>query len=366
MAYYLTLFSPETYEAFTASDRTISGFRDRHKNAATGIKPGDRLLCYLTKLSRWIGVLEVQSPFFVDNSPIFHPDNDPFTIRFQVKPVIWLHKEQAIPIHEDIVWDKLSFTKDHDRTSSTWTGKFRTSLIRIPDSDALFLDDLLHQQLEAPKLYPIDEEKYSRLLPRSVRTTSGTVAVTVPTEEKNEAKPDSCTHPRQSIEIQRQLAKIGEQMGFQIWIPRSDRSAILQNWSPSPGTLLDVLPLNYDETTLKTVEQIDLLWLKGRSIRRAFEVEHTTAVYSGLLRMADLLALQPNMDINLHIVAPAERRDKVLQEIQRPVFSLLEKGPLSESCSYLSYDSVVELAANQKLSHMSDSILEDYEELSEQ
>ena len=68
--------------------------------------------------------------------------------------------------------------------------------------------------------------------------------------------------------------------------------------------LLDVLPLNYDDTTLRTVEQIDVLWLKGRSMARAFEIEHTTAVYSGLLRMADLLALQPNMDIRLHIVAP--------------------------------------------------------------
>jgi hypothetical protein len=26
-------------------------------------------------------------------------------------------------------------------------------------------------------------------------------------------------------------------------------------------------------------------------------VEHTTSIYSGILRMADLLALQPNMDI---------------------------------------------------------------------
>src|SRR5204863_5952004 len=103
------------------------------------------------------------------------------------------------------------------------------------------------------------------------------------------------------------------------------------------------LPLNYDETTLKTIEQIDVLWLRGRSIRRAFEVEHTTSVYSGILRMADLLALQPNMDIRLHIVAPESRREKVFQEIRRPVFSFLDRGPLSESCSLLSYDSVQEL-----------------------
>ena len=53
-----------------------------------------------------------------------------------------------------------------------------------------------------------------------------------------------------------------------------------------------------------------MIWLKRRAIIRAFEVEHTTAVYSGILRMADLLALQPNMDINLHIVAPSSETRK--------------------------------------------------------
>ena len=59
---------------------------------------------------------------------------------------------------------------------------------------------------------------------------------------------------------------------------------------------LSVLPLNYNEPTLQTIEQIDVLWLRGRAIVRAFEVEHTTAVYSGILRMVDLLALQPICD----------------------------------------------------------------------
>jgi hypothetical protein len=129
---------------------------------------------------------------------------------------------------------------------------------------------------------------------------------------------------------------------------------------------LDRLPLNYDETTLRTVEQIDVLWLKGRSIRRAFEVEHTTSVYSGILRMADLLALQPNMDIKLHIVAPAARREKVWQELRRPVFSLLERGPLSESCTYLSYDSVREIGKQPHLSHMNETVLDEYEEEAEE
>jgi hypothetical protein len=123
--------------------------------------------------------------------------------------------------------------------------------------------------------------------------------------------------------------------------------------------------LNYDETTLRTIEQIDVLWLKRRSIVRAFEVEHTTSIYSGILRMADLLALQPNMDIKLHIVAPSSRRDKVFQEITRPVFSLLERGPLSERCTYIPYEAVRELAQLKHLEHFSDSVLEEYTEEAE-
>ncbi len=105
-----------------------------------------------------------------------------------------------------------------------------------------------------------------------------------------------------------------------------------------------------------------MLWIRGRYIVRAFEVEHTTSVYSGILRMADLLALQPNVDIRLHIVAPLERREKVFQEIRRPVFSLLEKGPLAESCTYISYDSLRELASQKHLAHFSDSVLDEYAE----
>jgi hypothetical protein len=142
-----------------------------------------------------------------------------------------------------------------------------------------------------------------------------------------------------------------------VWVPRSDRGRVEAALDGDDVVLLDSLPLNYDETTIRTIEQIDVLWLKGRAIQRAFEVEHTTSIYSGILRMADLLALQPNMDIRLHIVAPQARREKVFTEIRRPVFSLLDRGPLADSCTYISYESLRELAGEKLLAHLSDSVL---------
>jgi hypothetical protein len=39
----------------------------------------------------------------------------------------------------------------------------------------------------------------------------------------------------------------------------------------------------------------------------AFQIEITTSIYSGLLRLADLLARQPNLNITLFLVAPEDR-----------------------------------------------------------
>ncbi len=200
----------------------------------------------------------------------------------------------------------------------------------------------------------------------TVKRADKDVSVIVPTvpddDEEEEADKESV---RESMQIQALIAKIGTIMGYSIWLPKADRGRVLRVWKAKPGELLQELPLGYDPTTTKTIEQIDVIWLKKRSIVRAFEVEHTTSVYSGLLRMADLVALQPNINIKLHIVAPAEKQEKVLQEIRRPVFSLLEGRALSEMCSYLSYDDIKDISELKHLGHLSGEVIEDYEERAE-
>jgi hypothetical protein len=57
--------------------------------------------------------------------------------------------------------------------------------------------------------------------------------------------------------------------------------------------------------------------------------------------MSDLLALQPNLSINLFLVAPDDRRDKVENELMRPTFKLRER-PLASICGFLGFDSLVE------------------------
>ena len=338
MAYFLDLFAPETWQAFRETGATVTGFRERHlRLARERVKEGDIFLCYLTRLSRWCGVLQAESEAYHDDSSI-HDVLDPFTVRFKVKPLVILDPELAIPIRDDQVWDSLTITNQFEKGTQYWTGFFRASLNRIEEDDGSYLVELLNKQLSHPDSYPLtDKDKRQLARRRTVRTLDREVEVEVPDDEDEESplesetsEPTAVPDSRTSIQYQAKVAQIGTEMGFHIWVPRNDRARVLEHIPTNMHEkFLDLLPLNYDDTTLRTVEQIDVLWLeKGRSMARAFEIEHTTAIYSGLLRMADLLALQPNMNIRLHIVAPGDKRERVLREIRRPVFSLLDRGPL--------------------------------------
>lgn len=361
MAYYIDLFSPETYGAFASSDRKISGFRMRQLGTAASVKPGDKLICYMTKLSRWVGVLEVASNYFLDGTPIFQAAPDPFQVRFLVDVQVWLSPEQSIPIRHDSCWKHLSFTREYNRNSSNWTGTIRNSLRRLSDEDGQYLEELLLKQKTAPKEFPLSPLDKKKLQPSFVNSEAGPISVSIPDDEGRAS--DRAGAEAGHVQMQAAIADIGDRMGFKIWVPRSDRQRVLEVWRPtSDAVLLERLPLNFDQVTLKIIENIDVLWIRRRAIFHAFEIEHTTSIYSGLLRMADLMTLQPNLSIRAHIVAPAARRTKVLQEISRPVFSLIESGPMSESCSYLSYDAVTALHGEKNLHHLNDSVLDEYAE----
>ena len=338
MNYHLVHFTAHTWTAFQGHGSTVSGFPESAKTRAAKVKVGDVFICYLVGLSRWCGAIEVLEGPYVDHSPIFSPVNDKYVVRFRVKPLVILDAEYAIPIGE--LWNQLNRTRgiDRSRTGWAWTAHLTGSLAPVDVSDGQLLVQRLLDQARERKPFPLDAAGKRLLLQQPVMTPRGAVEVVIPDDseevieatEEQEGGSSLAKAVRDSIGVQAALATIGATMGYSIWVPRNNRAAVRSQMSDAESAkLLDVLPLNYEDTTLRTVEQIDLIWLRGRSIVRAFEIEHTTAVYSGLLRMADLLALQPNIDIRLHIVADEAKREKVFREIKRPVFSLLENGALS-------------------------------------
>ncbi len=369
MNYFVDLFSPETSKFFEKSDKSVTGFRDSKRVISyvdnQNIGPGDKFICYVTRVQRFIGVLEAIGQRYIDETPLFQEEDDPFTLRFKVKPIVWLPLEKAIPIREDFLWNNLSFTKERQRGNSDWAYMVFSSPRAWPKEDCELLEKELIKQSEKLHEYAFTENDEKNLKRTTVRVKKSLFSVQIPEDDSasvvgQEKRED---YVRESIKIQAKLSEIGVKLGFNIWLPKNDRSAVLNVWNPNNNCeLLGKLPFSFDETTMRTIMNIDVLWVKNRTIARAFEVEGTTSIYSGILRMADLFALLPNVDIKIHIVAHEERRNEVFKQISRPVFSVMEKGPLAKLCSYISYDSVYKLAKENRLEYMKDDIIESYEE----
>ena len=377
MTYFVDVFSVATYEEFSCTDKAQAGFHPKRRAWVMKIKPGDKLLCYLKGVSCWIGVLEVTGPM-VDNGG--EDEADEFSLKFPVKPLVWLGKGQLLPIKRDDVWTALSFTKNITPGAGGWNAIVRSSGVRLPSSDGELLERRLASQQQQGLADGIADDDWEKLRGFKVEIHGKSVSVEIPepdiTDEESAQTTDtapsgnhagdsnaSAALVRTSHKMQAHLADIGLAMGFQVWIPKADREPVLSEMLTD--SLLESLPFTQfsnAEPTLKTIEQIDVLWLSKKTIVRAFEVEHTTAVYSGILRMADLLALQPNFHTRLHIVAPEERRKKVFQELRRPAFSVFEQGPLSKLCSYLPYEKVQELAEDPNLEYLKPEVLDKLEE----
>lgn len=267
MAYYLDLFTPETWSRFREHGEDVSGFRLRQKKSADKIKPGDIFLCYLVKVSRWAGALEILSDAFLDDTPVFD-DPDPYQVRFKVRPIVTFPLEQAVPIDAEGLWELLSLTKDIKKRVAGWAqhANLRASLRKIDSADGKLILAALQKQAEQGKTYSLSAAEQRRISSKKViRTADRDVIVEVPDEE-DEAAVDSAEEyapedTRESHYMQAMLAMIGHAMGFRIWVPKADRQKVRNCLSGEEvqEAFLEALPLNYDDATFRTIRQIDVI-----------------------------------------------------------------------------------------------------------
>lgn len=315
-----------------------TGFRESQKKRAESVKPGDRFICYVTGLSRFIGILEATSGSLWETTPIWASST--FPVRFRVKPIVVVPFENAIPPIE--LKDQLkAFEGKPGVNNFGWL--FQGSLRKWAKQDGDLILGELHREAKHPTHRPFDQKKIFKPTAYSTLTTAKTPKgdVTVPVSEE---PPPSVSHPASQAadatahtEIQALLVRLGGEMGLNVWVAKNDRSKEYKGKKLSDlPRVLKELPQQFSEAAQKTIELIDVLWLKKDAYVAAFEIESTTSIYSGLLRMADLIAMQPNITIPLYIVAPAERQGKVVEEINRPTFASLAK-PMSEMCRFVSF-----------------------------
>jgi hypothetical protein len=154
---------------------------------------------------------------------------------------------------------------------------------------------------------------------------------TVLKKQNNSVLPDEPL-PSCHTHLQWLLAKIGINVGCQIWIANNDHSKVWNN--ERLGSLsLPCLPILANPEFQRVISRIDVLWLQGETIVAAYEIEHTTDISTGLLRLYDLGTLASSPHIQLCVVVPEERLGKVQFELSRPIF---QGHTLRKSCAIIS------------------------------
>lgn len=121
-------------------------------------------------------------------------------------------------------------------------------------------------------------------------------------------------------EMQYHLLKIGASLGFDVTPASNDKSKAFNGQSFSFISMSKFPELPCDKNTQNTIKLIDVLWFeKGtNNIIGAFEVEKSTSIYSGILRLSDLYFSISDGDEVFYIIIPDSREKDVIQQLNRP------------------------------------------------
>ena len=135
-------------------------------------------------------------------------------------------------------------------------------------------------------------------------------------------------------QVQSLIGAIGIKKGYDLWFPESDKCK-LDNKVIDYSKIRKQLPV-YSSDIDGIISEIDVIWLENLKPVSFFEVEHSTPIYSGLLRFNDVLLTVSGAD-NFNIVAQNEREGKFSKEIGRPTF---RQNKLIDKVTFLDYGNI--------------------------
>jgi len=264
-------------------------------------------------------------------------DNGLFPYRISLKFVHVLQKDQRVPILGEV----------RDTLTSAWGPRYGWGILTqrvLKDDQAETLVKAITSrpnglvQIEADLATLLSDAKQERdLLSKQKKPIEEEVKekALLPAEEF-ESKEEESLHSQ----AESSLIKLGKATGCSVLIASNDRNRTFQG-KPLGEECLKSLPnLGLNEEAIRRISLIDVIWIIKNSPVSAFEVETTTSIHSGLLRMSDLLSVVPSLKISLYIVGPKNRQDRVRAELTRPTF---QKIGLNEYCKFIPLEELQKL-----------------------
>lgn len=279
-------------------------------------------------------------------------DNGVFPYRIPIKFIHAVDKGQRIPILGDV----------REVLTSAWGPRYGWGILNQQvisgDAAAIIIKAIIIKPDKLPEIavnidYLLNNARKQRSVPERQPKKRSAENGLLQIEDEFENKEEESLHS----ETQSTLIRLGKITGCSVWVANNDKGRLFRGKLLGDGCLKSLPNLGLNEEAIKRISLIDTIWIRQNAPVCAFEIETKTSIYSGLLRMSDLISVIPALNIKLFIVAPHKRQEKVLSELNRPTF---RKIGLSEFCRFISCENLSSLISKigDLEGHISTSILD--------
>ena len=101
-AYWIVVGSPENFARTATLGFTVQGLKSRHRKKAERMKPGDKIIYYITGQKTFGGIATIESSYFESHEPIWQ-SGDPkkasedYPFRVEISPDVILPLADGIP-----------------------------------------------------------------------------------------------------------------------------------------------------------------------------------------------------------------------------------------------------------------------------
>ena len=158
MTYWIVVGSEENMRIAEARGFDIFGFKSTRRSEVSKMKPGDRLIFYLTKIMKFGGLAEVTSDYFEDHVKVFKSKEKPalsgarkggvdgkpgedYPWRMKVRPEVVLTPGQYLDVRE--IAQGMAFTRKWP--AEHWRLAFQGNLHEIPAEDYEKIEELMRE-----------------------------------------------------------------------------------------------------------------------------------------------------------------------------------------------------------------------------
>jgi hypothetical protein len=148
MATWILTASPDNHRATAELGFAVIGLKERNRNRALEIEPGDVIALYLTQVMRFAGAIRVTGELYEDREKLWpgkpgKPDAYPW--RFATEPVVVVDEEDWVPAEE------LATQLEHVRKwpAEHWKLAFQGQIRMVSEADAQVLLDRLRSAARA-------------------------------------------------------------------------------------------------------------------------------------------------------------------------------------------------------------------------